>query len=50
MRDLAPVKNSEQITNWMWIVVGVMQSESCHFGEIANFGYPGYFSDRDFGK
>ena len=36
LRELVPVKNSKQITNWIWLVVGILQSESCHLGQIAN--------------
>lgn len=36
LRELVPVKNSKQITNWIWIVVGILQSESCHLSQIAN--------------
>jgi len=37
LRELVPVKNSKQVTNWIWIVVGILQSESCHLGQIANY-------------
>lgn len=37
LRELVPVKNSKQIRNWVWIVVGMLQSESCHLGQIANY-------------
>jgi len=37
LRELVSVKNSKQITNWIWIVVGMLQSESCHLGQIANY-------------
>jgi len=36
LRELVSVKNSKQITNWVWIVVGILQSESCHLSQIAN--------------
>jgi hypothetical protein len=36
LRELVSVKNSKQITNWIWIVVGILQSESCHLSQIAN--------------
>jgi len=36
LRELVPVKNSKQVTNWIWIVVGILQSESCHLSQIAN--------------
>ena len=32
-----PVNNSNQITNWIWIIVGMLQSESCHLSQIANY-------------
>jgi len=37
LRELVSVKNRKQITNWIWIVVGMLQSESCHLGQIANY-------------
>ena len=37
LRELVPVKNSKQVTNWIWIVVGILQSESCHLSQIANY-------------
>lgn len=37
MRELVSVKNSKQISNWIWVVVGILQSESCHLGQIANY-------------
>ena len=36
LRAMVSVKNSKQITNWIWIVVGILQSESCHLSQIAN--------------
>lgn len=36
LRELVSVKNRKQITNWIWIVVGILQSESCHLSQIAN--------------
>lgn len=36
LRELVTVKNSKQVINWIWIVVGILQSESCHLGQIAN--------------
>ena len=36
MKELVPVKNSKQVTNWIWVVVGILQSESCHLSQIAN--------------
>jgi hypothetical protein len=37
LRELVHVKNSKQVTNWIWIVVGILQSESCNLSKIANF-------------
>ena len=37
LRELVPVKNSKQVTNWIWIVVGILQSESSHLSQIANY-------------
>lgn len=37
LRELVPVNNSKQITNWIWIIVGMLQSESCHLSQIANY-------------
>jgi len=36
LRELVPVKNRKQITNWIWVVVGILQSESCNLSKIAN--------------
>lgn len=36
LREVVRVKNSKQVINWIWIVVGILQSESCHLGQIAN--------------
>jgi hypothetical protein len=36
LRELVRVNNSKQVINWIWIVVGILQSESCHLGQIAN--------------
>ncbi len=33
LRELAAVKNGKQITNWIWVVVGILQSESCHLSQ-----------------
>ena len=33
---LVRVKNGKQVSNWIWIVVGILQSESCHLSRIAN--------------
>jgi hypothetical protein len=37
LRALVRVKNSKQVTNWIWIIVGILQSESCNLSKIANF-------------
>ncbi len=36
LRELVHVKNGKQITNWIWIVVGILQSQSPSLGKIAN--------------
>src|SRR5262245_27010099 len=36
LRELDPVRNGKQVTNWIWIVVGVLQSQSSHLSKIAN--------------
>ena len=36
LRELVHVKNGKQVTNWIWTVVGILQSESCHLSQIAN--------------
>ena len=36
LRELVPVKNRKQVTNWIWVVVGILQSESCNLSKIAN--------------
>jgi hypothetical protein len=37
LRELVHVKNHKQVTNWIWIIVGILQSESCHLSQIANY-------------
>jgi len=37
LRELVRVRNSKQVTNWIWIVVGILQSDSCNLSKIANF-------------
>lgn len=37
LRELVQVKNSKQVTNWIWIVVGILQSNSCNLSKVANF-------------
>lgn len=36
LRALVQVKNRKQVTNWIWIIVGILQSESAHLSQIAN--------------
>jgi hypothetical protein len=36
LRALVSVKNRKQVTNWIWIIVGILQSESCNLSQIAN--------------
>ena len=36
LRKLVHVKNGKQVTNWIWIIVGVLQSQSSNLGPIAN--------------
>jgi len=36
LRELIHVKNSKQVTNWIWIVVGILQSASCNLSKAAN--------------
>lgn len=36
LRELVPVKNGKQVTNWIWIIVGVLQSRSSNLSHIAN--------------
>jgi hypothetical protein len=33
---LVLVKNRKQVTNWIWIIVGILQSESVNLSQIAN--------------
>ena len=37
LRELVHVKNGKQVTNWIWIIVGVLQSESSNLSQIANY-------------
>jgi len=37
LRALVQVKNSKHVTNWIWIVAGILQSDSCNLSKIANF-------------
>jgi DDE family transposase len=36
VRALVRVKNRKQVTNWIWIIVGILQSQSCNLSQIAN--------------
>ena len=36
LRELVSVKNGKQVTNWIWIVVGILQSQSPSLSQIAN--------------
>jgi hypothetical protein len=37
LRELVSVKNRKQVTNWIWIIVGVLQSQSANLSQIANY-------------
>lgn len=37
LRELVHVKNGKQVTNWIWVIVGVLQSQSSNLSQIANF-------------
>ena len=36
LRALVQVKNRKQVTNWIWIIVGILQSQSANLSQIAN--------------
>lgn len=36
LRELVHVKNGKQVTNWIWVVVGILQSQSSNLSQIAN--------------
>jgi hypothetical protein len=36
LRKLVHVKNGKQLTNWIWVIVGVLQSQSSNLSQIAN--------------
>lgn len=36
LRELVHVKNRKEVTNWIWIIVGILQSQSAHLSQIAN--------------
>ena len=31
------VRNRKQVTNWIWIIVGILQSQSSHLSQMANY-------------
>jgi hypothetical protein len=37
LRELVHVKNGKQVTNWIWVVVGILQSQSSNLSQIANY-------------
>ena len=37
LRVLVPVKNRKQVTNWIWMIVGILQSQSSNLSQIANY-------------
>jgi hypothetical protein len=37
LRGLVQVKNRKQVTNWIWIIVGILQSQSVNLSQIANY-------------
>lgn len=37
LRELVHVKNGKQVTNWIWVVVGILQSQSSSLSQIANY-------------
>jgi hypothetical protein len=36
LRAVVRVKNRKQVTNWIWIIVGILQSQSVNLSQIAN--------------
>jgi hypothetical protein len=36
LRELVHVKNGKQVTNWIWVVVGILQNQSPSLSKIAN--------------
>jgi hypothetical protein len=36
LRELVHVKNRKQVTNWIWVIVGILQNESPSLSKIAN--------------
>lgn len=37
LRALVRVRNGKQVSNWIWIVVGILQSQSCNLSQIAAY-------------
>jgi hypothetical protein len=37
LRGLVAVKNGKRVTNWIWIIVGILQSQSSNLSQIANY-------------
>ena len=37
LRASVRVNNRKQVTNWIWIIVGILQSQSSHLSQIANY-------------
>ena len=37
LRALVRVKNRKRVTNWIWIIVGILQSQSSNLSQIANY-------------
>ena len=37
LRALVSVKNGKRVTNWIWIIVGILQSQSSNLSQIANY-------------
>jgi len=37
LRALVRVNNRKRVTNWIWIIVGILQSQSSHLSQIANY-------------
>ena len=37
LRELVHVKNGKQMTNWIWVIVGMLQSRSSNLSQIANY-------------
>jgi len=37
LSELVKVKNRKQLENWIWIIVGILQSQSSNLSQIANY-------------